>query len=120
MRKADLDMVTWLRERIAEDVEQDRQWLGAARRNGKATARERLAQRAAHTAILDLHDRMSIQPGHPMFNDAHLTTESMVLCQSCEPETMFRRARSWPCRTAQALAVAYQHRPGYREEWRPQ
>ena len=39
-------------------------------------------------AVVALHGRMSIMPGHPMFNDAHLTREPMVLCRSCEPETM--------------------------------
>lgn len=80
--------------------------------------RDTLAQCVAHTRTLDLHDRMSIRPGHPMFNDAHLTTESMVICRSCEPEKMFRRTHSWPCRTVKAVALAYQHNPGYQERWR--
>jgi hypothetical protein len=56
-----------------------------------------LAQCEAHTAILDLH------------SDQHDCIGSL---DSLE----------WPprpCPTLRALASAYQHRPGYREEWRP-
>lgn len=73
----------------------------------------------AKRETLRLHGRMSITPGHPMFNDAHLTTVPMVICRSCEPEHMFRRAESWPCRTMRALALAYADHPGYQESWRP-
>lgn len=74
---------------------------------------------AAKRQIIELHGRMSIWPNHPQFNDAHLTTEPMVLCLSCVPETMWRRARSWPCRTLRALALPYAEHPDYREEWKP-
>ena len=70
----------------------------------------------AKRKILMLHDRMSVLPGHPMFNDAHLTREPMVLCRSCEPETMFRRTDSWPCRTLRALAAVYSDHPDWRED----
>lgn len=113
------DLLPWVRAQILQEEEEALNWLCAARRNGKATARKRLLQCAATSAVLDLHDRMSIRPGHPMFNDAHLTTESMVICRSCEPEKMFRRTHSWPCRTVKAVALAYQHNPGYQERWRP-
>lgn len=29
------------------------------------------------------------------------------------------KTQPWPCPTIKALAVAYRHRPGYREEWKP-
>jgi hypothetical protein len=76
-----------------------------------------LAQCEAHTALLFWHERIWVEPGSKYFNDAHLTREPMAICRSCEPETMFRRAKSWPCRTIKALALCYQHSPGYQEAW---
>lgn len=68
-------------------------------------------------AVVALHGRMSILPGHPMFNDAHLTRMPMTLCRSCEPETMWRRERSWPCRTLRAIAAIWSDHPDCRPEW---
>lgn len=72
---------------------------------------------AVKRRILDLHGRMTITTGHPYFNDAHLTTEPMILCKSCEPESMWRREKSWPCRTLRLLALPYARHPDYRPEW---
>lgn len=84
--------------------------------NGKAAV---LREVAAIRRILALHGRMSIMPGHPMFNDAHLTTVPMVLCRSCEPETMWRRERSWPCRTIRAQGAIWNTHPEYEASWAP-
>lgn len=78
-----------------------------------------LQELEAKREIVRLHGRMSVQPGHPYFNDAHLTTDPMVLCRSCEPERMWRRERSWPCRTLRTLALPYAGHPDYDEAWRP-
>lgn len=78
-----------------------------------------LAEVAAKREMLRLHGPMSVQPGHPYFNDAHLTREPMRLCRSCEPETMFRRERSWPCRTLLQLAAIWSSHPDYDPAWAP-
>lgn len=76
-----------------------------------------LADIESKRKILWLHGRMSIVPGHPMFNDAHLTREPMTLCRSCEPERMWRRERSWPCRTLRALVAPYSDHPDFDPAW---
>lgn len=78
-----------------------------------------LAECEAKRKLVELHRRIWLTPGAPYFNDAHLTKDPMPICCSCAPETQFRRATSWPCRTLKALALPYVDRPGYREEWKP-
>lgn len=58
--------------------------------------RSAVAECDAHTAILDLH---------------LLDSGGTELCNDCRDP--------YPCGTVRALGLAYQHRPGYREEWRP-
>jgi hypothetical protein len=77
-----------------------------------------LAWCAAVRQVALLHCPMSITKEHPQFNDAHLTIEPMTICRSCEPETMFRRAKSYPCRTLLALCQPYADRPGFDPHWR--
>ncbi len=76
-----------------------------------------LAEVAVKRELLRLHGPMSVVPGSEWFNDAHLTKEPMRLCRSCEPEKMFRREQSYPCRTLLALALPYADHPDHRQEW---
>ncbi|MDN3356063.1 DUF6221 family protein [Actinomadura sp. DC4] len=92
---------------------------GAAIHMARHDPARALRQVEANRELVRLHGRMSVTPGHPYFNDAHLTKEPMTLCRSCEPETMWRRERSWPCRTLRTLALPYADHSDYREEWRP-
>jgi hypothetical protein len=77
-----------------------------------------LAECEAKRQIVILHGPMSVVPGNEWFNDAHLTSEPMRLCRSCEPEKMFRREKSYPCRTILALAQPYSDHPDFDPRWR--
>jgi hypothetical protein len=74
-----------------------------------------LAQCEAHTAILD---------AHPCMTDEDDGTQQCGVCVQpggigCNEWPEEWRTQPWPCPTVRALALAYQHCPGYREEWRP-
>lgn len=74
--------------------------------------RDALAQCEAHTAILDLHVPANEEPlpeGYPM----------RFICNTCGSGEVHEYPVVWPCDTVRVLALTYQHRPGYREEWRP-
>lgn len=58
--------------------------------------RAAIAECDAHTAVLDLH---------------LLDSGGTELCNDCRDP--------YPCSTVRALGLAHQHRPGYREDWRP-
>jgi len=108
------ELAAFLTARLDEDEAAAERYLAHSVWRYERALREIEAKRE----ILRLHGRMSVQPGHPMFNDAHLTSAPMPLCRSCEPETMWRRERSWPCRTLRALAAVYSDHPDYRQEWK--
>lgn len=128
-QQAAADLVVWLREQIAEDrrvaeanaidlwpgttlqkVADDKthyawqqhdvspQRIAHILRFGPRAV---LAQCEAHTAILDLHVNESCP-------------EADTPCDVCGEWD-----EDWPCDTLRATALAYQHNPGYREEWRP-
>jgi hypothetical protein len=122
------ELVEWLLVRIAEDERVVRYASVNAHwpslhldGNGYCVMdlRRVLAECDAKREIVKLHEPMSVQPGSEWFNDAHLTDEPMRLCRSCEPEKMFRRQSSYPCRTIRVLALPYADHEGYRQEWRP-
>lgn len=108
------DLVQWLREQIAERLrmarEHARVLAEADRRTGPATndqaiavaafmygynPKDEIAQCDAHTAILDRYEHE-----RQRFDSELLRLEAL--------EDAVR-----------AAGLAYQHRPGYREEWRP-
>lgn len=110
------DLVTWLREQIAEDEEAARKRMHHAQENHlllqdpkylglfvpgwhewpeiEAAAAHALAQCEAHTAILDRYERADKENHAP---DAYSLADDLL----------------------RALALAYQHRPGYQDMWRP-
>lgn len=96
------DLVTWLREQIAEDraaVEVGRSPHAHGCDHVECCCDQGatvLAQCDAHEALLALH----------VINQG--------ACDVCGEWDY-----DWPCKTLRILALAYQHRPGYREEWRP-
>ncbi|ANZ35240.1 hypothetical protein BBK82_03280 [Lentzea guizhouensis] len=141
------ELVVWLREQIAEDrriAEEscDGPWhvndagyaeaiygadgtcvIGGGRWGGEAPVfdstedalhivrhdpRVVLAQCAAHEALLDEH--WDVNEGD---------------CATCVtgkwgyPTHGGSSPQRYPCKTIRIVALAYQHRPGYREEWRP-
>jgi hypothetical protein len=75
-----------------------------------------LAQCDAHEAILNEHTPRVDRDG-----DQVCTTCVYFGDDEDEGGNRFRYREhdDWPCSTVRALALAYQHRPGYREEWRP-
>jgi hypothetical protein len=110
------DLVLWLREQIAADRDEWTPVLSGARKNGKATARTVLAQCGAHEAILKVHNVWSVvYPGDTVDADPDRH------CVGCGFDAMeeYRTPDVNDCPTLRAVALAYQHRPGYREEWRP-
>lgn len=92
------DLVQWLREQIATDVERWRPVLPGARLNGKATAREHLARCEAHTALINAC-LIGVDPRDP-------APFGSVRADLADDALWF-------------LACAYRHRPGFRDEWRP-
>lgn len=90
------DLSAWVRSRIV-----------LLRHDSAAELRSYLDALAdAHEAILELH-----QPVSP-----HST---QLICETCGSGEPDEYSRPWPCATLKHLAAAYQHDPGYREEWRP-
>jgi hypothetical protein len=58
----------------------------------------------AELAILDLHTP---------------TSQPHIVCSFCAGGDPFEAADpDWPCRTLVLLSQGYQHRPGFKEEWR--
>jgi hypothetical protein len=62
-----------------------------------------LARCEAHEKLLDLHAQ---------------STEHGWECSLCGPEGQNIDC-TYPCDTIRVLALAFQHRPGYRQEWQP-
>ena len=104
------DLVTWLREQIAlvrrlaelgtgqpwpADLDPFLHWVLQA----PVTA---LAQCDAHEKLLDLHPQ---------------STELGWLCELCGGEGQNIDC-TYPCDTIRVTMLAYQHCPGFREEWR--
>lgn len=105
------DLVTWLRAQIAdaERTARDDQWGRPHGPGCGITAdvcpgcdctywRDVLAQCEAHTALLDSYAEHIAMPEYT-------------------PYVKGRRDKA--LHDLRLLALAYQHRPGYREEWRP-
>lgn len=111
------DLVTWLREQIKADVEQWRPVLSSPRRNGKATARVELARCEAYTAILREHRPYGEWLRDELPDWAPSAERSCVGCGFDNQEER-RTPDVNECPTLRALALAYRHRDGYREEWR--
>jgi hypothetical protein len=131
------DLVTWLREQIADVSARaqaalergtsiyDSGWLrdkGIDIANAVHIAgqhpRTVLAQCEAHTAILAVHNTpLVLHPDDP----PSLWKYEERCCLGCGFDS--REERVTPeindCPTLRATGLAYQHRPGYREEWRP-
>lgn len=70
-----------------------------------------LAQCEAHTAILDEHSGVEVAS-----LDRDTRGQTFTVCRRCR---VGERQVVHPCPTRRAVGLAYQHRPGYREEWRP-
>jgi hypothetical protein len=106
---AEPDLVPWLREQIAETRTWardalDRLWIAEESylldENGAEVARFEIKADAAHAALND---------------------PSAVLAQCEAHELILNLAETVYVgfHAVTALGLAYQHRPGYREEWRP-
>lgn len=70
--------------------------------------RATLAECEAHTALLDRH--------HLVYDEEH-----GLFCNGCGYNAIERPRTKGSlnhCPTVRAVALAYQHNPGYREEWR--
>src|ERR1041384_2763803 len=107
------DIMRWLREQIARD-------RAEAEKGVSDTAPSAvLAQCEAHTAILDEH---APRREH--------TVDGDLVCSTCvytgwdeDPggnRSRYRDHHDWPCQTVLAVALAYRHRPGFRNEWLPE
>lgn len=68
-----------------------------------------LARVEAHRRIVDEHQNENGQCTRCWDPDMH----------SPYPISAYQDRLQWPCPTIRALALAYAHHPGYREEWRP-
>jgi hypothetical protein len=104
------DLMAWLREQIAEvqrraEREQAATYAAACL-DANHDPRDVIAQCEAHTAILDLYGVVS-DPAN-----ADRTDDRGVLLSHPIARRRMRDA-------VRAVGLAYQHRPGYREEWRP-
>lgn len=97
------DLIDWLRQQIAKDAEEWRLWLSGPRAAGKGIARDRLAHCEAHAAILDrvvplvteLEDKVAGEWGA---GDPYEGADELLV---------------------KIVALSYQWRIGYRDEWRP-
>lgn len=84
-----------------------------------------LAQCDAHEALLELHGIVHRDIGWLEWDESEHAEMSAELpvCGLCVPRhSSFTRREDvpeGPCRTVRLLALAYQHRPGYLEGWRP-
>lgn len=84
------EMVAWLREQVKAERAEWEPLLRGTRRNGKATARAALSRCEAHLELIDWAWK---------YNGPHMFTEA--------PHVL------------RLLALAYRHRPGYQEGWKP-
>lgn len=107
----DDQLLPWLRTQIAE-VEAD----AATRLHHRRL--DMLAQCEAHTALLDLH-----RPVRENDVDGDLVCPVCVYVGTDQDaggsRFRYREHSDWPCATVLAVALAYQHNPGYQEAWRP-
>ncbi len=124
------DLIPWLRARITADAEIAAHWPDAIGpppqghsfwqdANGHPIVEPRkqvLARCEALTAILDLH---SPRREHTVDGDLVCPTCVSFLNDEDQGGNRFRSREheEWPCQTIRALALTYQHHPGYREEW---
>ncbi|WP_367128301.1 DUF6221 family protein [Saccharothrix sp. HUAS TT1] len=132
-----VDQLPWLREQIAVTEmwareALDRPWLAednylldqnggeVARFEIKADARHAalnepraaLAQCEAHTAILDYADAMARPQVAMLAEELPADLAALVPSVTAAAEVGASHLRA-------LVALAYQHRPGYREEWKP-
>lgn len=135
------DLVTWLREQIAEDrrlaeaanggpwhvnnetfVESiysadDTCVIGGGRWGGEASVFDSNAD-ALHIARHDPRAVLAQCDAHEKLLDLHpQSTELSWLCELCGGEGQNIDC-AYPCDTLRVTALAYQHHPGFREEWR--
>lgn len=70
-----------------------------------------LAQCSAYTAILDEHASREVSS-----MESSTFGQTYTVCRRCTAGWM--RQIVYPCPTVKAVALVYQHCPGFREEWR--
>lgn len=100
------DLVTWLREQIAEDErecefnDEPESWCDRAE-GVHYDSRRVLAEVTAKREIIEEHQMI----GSDLYDDG------IVWCQTCSPRT------TGPCRTLRLLAAPYASRAGFDPSW---
>lgn len=109
------DLMAWLRTKIAD--ERALYEIAAKRRTSKPTLQGYLDLIEAHTAILDAVQRGL--DGHPgeCINYIGQDPAAYSSYDSCERHIEWAKT-TLPLYAAQLVTLAYQHWPGFREEWR--
>lgn len=118
------ELVTWLREQIDRDRTEVESGRGPHAHGCNYVEcccdedAETLARCEAYEAVLREHFRYDAWLSE---NVPDLRPRTDPSCMGCgrDNEEEPRTKNINECPTLRALALAYRHRPGYREEWRP-
>ncbi len=124
-----IDLAAWLLEQVDADADlarraQGNPWLGAligARQAGKATYREFVGTWTPSRALAECDAKRRIVKLHSHTKEIiwRDRSEDFEVCDVCGSGAGNQGCIPWPCDTLRLLALPFQDREGYREEWKP-